>query len=195
MRTIRFVAVLAVLLASAAVGLVMTRNGPQFPASWPEELKPYSAQATLQQVATGTQEDVYEIPFTSPAEFEKAWPYLLKLKSKGAPLILESSPSTFAAGSPMSAGVKVLWPAAVTTEGLTAGPPWPESVLSASGELPEYVVAQNGKRAPLSETNGGGFHFRARVDIVLVVDGKIVDLNRIKLPADTPIVDHRKLAE
>ena len=32
----------------------------------------------------------------------------------------------------------------------------------------------------------------ARVDIELVVDGRIIDLNRIQLPADTPIIDNRK---
>ena len=32
---------------------------------------------------------------------------------------------------------------------------------------------------------------RARIDIELVVDGNIVDLNRIPLPADTPIIDKR----
>ena len=31
----------------------------------------------------------------------------------------------------------------------------------------------------------------AGVDIVLVVDGSVVDLNRIQLPADTPIIDRR----
>jgi hypothetical protein len=32
---------------------------------------------------------------------------------------------------------------------------------------------------------------RARVDIHLVVDGEVIDLNRIPLPADTPIIDKR----
>jgi hypothetical protein len=32
---------------------------------------------------------------------------------------------------------------------------------------------------------------RARIDIELVVDGDIVDLNRIGLPMDTPIIDKR----
>jgi len=34
--------------------------------------------------------------------------------------------------------------------------------------------------------------WRARIDIELVVDGRIIDLNRIQLPADTPIIDNRK---
>ena len=32
---------------------------------------------------------------------------------------------------------------------------------------------------------------RARIDIELIVDGKIVDLNRIPLPIDTQIIDKR----
>ena len=32
---------------------------------------------------------------------------------------------------------------------------------------------------------------RARIDIELIVDGDIVDLNRIPLPTDTPIIDKR----
>jgi hypothetical protein len=193
--------VLAVLLASAAaMGLIMTQKAAQFPASWPTELEPYHAQATLVQVAHGIQEDVYEIPFTNSQEFEKAWPYFLKLKSKGAPMILESSPSTYGvSGSTMSAGVRVLWPSGGISEmpdgtRLTAGPPWPESILSPVGGLPEYVVVEGDKWVPYTGSDKGGFRFRARVDIVLVVDGRIVDLNRIRLPRDTPIIDNRKPA-
>lgn len=32
---------------------------------------------------------------------------------------------------------------------------------------------------------------RVRIDIVLITDGKVVDLNRIPLPANTIIVDNR----
>jgi hypothetical protein len=60
--------------------------------------------------------------------------------------------------------------------------------------LPEYVVIQNGKWAALERSairSGTERWFRARVDIVLITDGSIVDLNRIPLPADTPIIDNR----
>lgn len=190
----------AVALASAAVAMVSTHKGVPFPASWPAELAPYSTQAAKVDVMHGIQETVYEIPFKSSEEFAKAWPYLLKLRSKGAPLILENSPSTCStSGSTMPAGVRVLWPAggsAGLPDGtrLSTGAPWPDYLLSASGELPEYVVLEHGKWAPLTESNGEGFRFRARVDIVLVVDGKIVDLNKTALPRDTPIVDNRKFA-
>jgi hypothetical protein len=76
--------------------------------------------------------------------------------------------------------------------------------------LPKYGVYQDGKWTAAVYKNGkwaaGGYEdgklidgkrtsiglmYRARVDIVLIVDGKIVDLNRIPLPADTPIIDKR----
>jgi hypothetical protein len=41
------------------------------------------------------------------------------------------------------------------------------------------------------ETEFRGIMYRARTDIVLIIDGNIVDLNRIPMPADTPIIDRR----
>jgi len=38
-----------------------------------------------------------------------------------------------------------------------------------------------------------GFIYRARVDLTLVVDGQVIDLNRIRLPADTLVIDRRNL--
>ena len=74
---------------------------------------------------------------------------------------------------------------------LGSGPPWPESIKSASGELPEYVTAKDGKWVPFAGEEDHGLLHRARVDIVLVTDGEVVDLNRIKLPGETPIIDKR----
>ena len=59
------------------------------------------------------------------------------------------------------------------------------------GGLPEYVSNQDGKWVAYDGKERKGFLHRARVDIVLITDGKIVDLNRIRLPADTPIIDNR----
>lgn len=80
---------------------------------------------------------------------------------------------------------------------LRIGPPWPDHIKSESGALPEYVVYENGKLA-LWDPDGGrslpkepARLMRCRVDIELIVDGQIVDLNRIALPADTPIIDKR----
>lgn len=78
----------------------------------------------------------------------------------------------------------------------TLGPPWPQELLTREGGLPEYVhaIPQNGK-AVLVEVKSGerprGFGYRARVDIEIVVDGKVIDLNRIEFPKDALIMDHR----
>ena len=74
---------------------------------------------------------------------------------------------------------------------MKASAPWPASIKSPSGELPEYVVASKETWVPFSDKSQKGFINRARVDIVLVVDGNIVDLNRIPLPLSTPIIDKR----
>lgn len=97
---------------------------------------------------------------------------------------------------------------------LRIGPPWPEDIRSESGGLPECVIYENGKWAPYTDEmqkvfekleeeeikrkekmhdviRPYYFRQRARVEIELVVDGDIVDLNRIPLPPDTPIIDKR----
>lgn len=80
---------------------------------------------------------------------------------------------------------------------LRIGPPWPDYIKSESGALPEYVVYENGKLAPWDFDGGRSLSkessqvMRCRADIELIVDGQIVDLNRIALPADTPIIDKR----
>jgi len=188
---------LACLVSGLCFALVMTDDKGTWPASWPKELEPLRGQAKTVCVAHGIQENVYEIPFADRAEFEKAWPYLLKLKSKGAPLILERSPSTYAvSGSTLTTGVRILWPSGGTTARpggakLEAGAPWPAYLSSATGELPEYVTVENDKWVPATADERKGFLHRARVDIVLVTDGRVIDLNRIALPAGTPIMDRR----
>jgi hypothetical protein len=93
---------------------------------------------------------------------------------------------------------------------LKIGPPWPDYIKSESGVLPEYVVYENDKWTPYTEKMQKEyekigkdladnreiylrqyFRQRARIEIQLIVDGDIVDLNRISLPADTPIIDRR----
>jgi hypothetical protein len=189
--------VMTVLLSSLCFALVMISNTGTWPDSWPKELEPYRKQARTLGVAHGIQETAHEIPFDNREDFEKAWPHILTLKSTGAPLILERSPSTYSvSGSTTKAGVRILCPSGgvfETPDGkrLIAGPPWPDYIMSESGELPEYVVNENGKWIPADRGNDKGFMNRARVDIVLITDAKIVDLNRIPLPPDTPIIDNR----
>jgi hypothetical protein len=84
---------------------------------------------------------------------------------------------------------------------LKVGPPWPDAIRDESGKLPEYVVADGleWRATTLQELHDSrklrdnatktSLTRRARTEILLVVDGKIVDLNRIKLP--NSVVDKR----
>jgi hypothetical protein len=189
--------VMTFLVSSFCFAMVEISDTGTWPASWPKELEPYRKQARTVTVAHGIQETVYEIPFDNREDFEKAWPYILTLKGSGSRLILEKSPSTYSiSGSTSTTGVRILCPSggvSVTPDGtrLIAGPPWPENIKLKSGELPEYVVHENGKWVPADRSHGKGCMNRARVDLVLITDGKIVDLNRIPLPPDTLIIDNR----
>lgn len=103
----------------------------------------------------------YLVPFTKQEEFEDAWPHLLKVKTKGAPIILVRGPKTdFFSIKP--AGV------------LIHTPPIDSEV-----------------RAAPRETTTARDRWLYANYIELAVDGEIVDLNRIELPADTPIIDER----
>jgi len=119
---------------------------------------------------TGIHEDVYEVNFKDRAEFERVWPVILKLKSNGGHIILKRAPSGWAK---LESGIQVFCP----PYGLKPAPKALETHAANSSRPPEYIE--------------DGDLFRSRIDIALVVDGKTIDLNRIPLPADTPIVDRR----
>jgi hypothetical protein len=181
-----------------------------WPDSWPKQLEGLRTQArTLRH----SQHILYEIPFTQRAEFESAWPHILTVKSTQAPLVLLSSPDNWL-GNSIAAGVRIRCPRTgllVNFQGanyppgsesaipggkfLKVGPPWPDDLKSPSGALPEYVLIDNGKWRAFERKDFGGPNERtirrARIEIDLIVDGNIVDLNRIPLPADTPIIDKR----
>jgi hypothetical protein len=180
------------------LAMVMSSDKGTWPSSWPKELERYRNQSKSFDVAHGIQENVHEISFTKRGEFEKAWPHILNLKSKGAPLIIERSPSTYGvSGSTAHTGVRILCPSGSGSEVdgkmYIADAPWPDYLKSPSGELPEYVIFDhdNAKWLPADKTERVGFMNRARVDIVLITDGKVIDLNRIQLPSNTPIIDNR----
>jgi hypothetical protein len=76
---------------------------------------------------------------------------------------------------------------------IRAQAPWPEEIVGSNGELPEYVVSghANGR---LTWFSGDGFligRTRARIDMELFIDGKIIDLNRTRLPDGAVIIDRR----
>ena len=106
----------------------------------------------------------YAIPFTTREEFQSAWPQLLKVKSKGAPIFLVRGPNFFL-GERHKAGVVMHCP-------------------------PLGQAANPATEAKINSTNARERWLNTNY-IELVVDGEIVDLNRIPLPADTPIIDER----
>lgn len=223
--------VAGVLLGAGREGacLVMFSKTGDWPKSWPEELEPLRNSARTIDVATGTQEHVYEIRFDDREEFERDWPVILSVKSPGAPLTLHSIKAkgkntvpwfehtgpVVQIYAPMNGIVPMtgrvsdydvggridpekLETAIKEGHALTCGPPWPDEIIGDDGCLPEYVasVTEGGRirwRRVDNLADVAGFHFRCRVEIHLVIDGEIIDLNRIKLPADTPIVDRRLL--
>jgi len=196
--TIALFGVVVIWATSCCFAMVLVHGKGTWPDSWPKELERFRNRAKSLGVATGIQEDIHEIGFRSRKEFERAWPHILKVKTKGAPLILERGPSTCpASGCAVKAGVRILCPCRGRSGGpsedkmLDTGPPWPDDLKLPTGGLPEYVVNDDGKWVAFDGTNRLGFIYRARVDIVLIADGEIVDLNRIPLPADTPIIDNR----
>lgn len=137
-----------------------------WPKTWPSELEPLRKQARTLEGPEVPQRH-YEIPFTDREQFEAAWPHLLRVKTKGAPIILVRGPKTdFFAVKP--AGVVIHTPPLNTDTRAN-----PEEPLPANW----------------------GTHVRQRwmwtTYIELAVDGRIVDLNRIPLPADAPIIDER----
>jgi len=180
-RTTAFLAVIAVCAMCSAVyaeyGVI---NEGAWPKSWPKELEPLRKQArTLvgpDRALVGPEPPYYHylIPFNKRAEFEAAWPHLLKVKSKGAPIILLRGPKTdFFAIEP--AGVLIH----------SHSPP-PELGIAASD-----LAARAKAEALLPGEANDRRNWRRTDYIELVVDGKIVDLNRIPLPEDTPIIDER----
>jgi hypothetical protein len=168
-RSIAFLAVAVCAVCSTAYALYGVANEGLWPKSWPAELEPLRKQArTLE----GPEEPYlhYAIRFTNREEFESAWPHLLKVKTKGAPVFLMRGENFFL-GKGRKAGVVVHSP----PRGRAESPP--------TGEK------------PIARGYAGGQALRMRwrntTYIELVVDGEIVDLNRIPLPADTPIIDER----
>ena len=139
-----------------------------WPKSWPVELEPLRKQSRTLEGPLGPRIH-YEIPFTQREQFEAAWPHLLKVKSEGAPLVLVRGPHKWV-GMPMAAGVRIHVPPA-------------EADRKLDQDVPAAALRPGDAAKPKRREH--------TAHIVLVVDGKIVDLNRIPLPQDTPIIDER----
>jgi hypothetical protein len=133
-----------------------------WPDSWPKELDPLRNQSrTLEGPQILLRH--YEIPFTNREEFEAAWPHLLKVKSKGAPIILVRKTNFFRVE--------------------------PAGVLIHTPPLGTDTRANPEKPLPGDRNRRDAWLWTSYIE--LVVDGEIVDLNRIRLPPDTTIIDER----
>lgn len=164
-RTTALLAAIAVCVVGSAYALYGVIDKGTWPESWPRGLEPLRKQSrTL--VGPMFAHRHYAIPFTKREELESAWPHLLKVKSKGAPIFLVHRPNFFL-GERVKAGVVVHSPPL----GQADNPATPE--------------------APIPGVIDARMKWTYTTYIDLVVDGQIVDLNRIPLPPDTPIIDER----
>ena len=162
-RPIYFVAVIAFCLISSVYAEYTVTDKGTWPNTWPKELEPLRKQATTL-VGPEVEASHYEIPFTKREEFEAAWPFILKVKTPGAPIILKKGPKT---------DFFQVNPAGVLIHSRPAG-----------------TKSRAMRKSPLDQ-EGLNQHSIRVTYIELVVDGNIVDLNRIQMPRDTLILDER----
>lgn len=159
-------AVLALLVTSStAFALYSVSETGDWPNDWPKELETLRKQSrTL--VGPTLEAQHFAMRFKTREEFEAAWPHILKVKSPGAPIFLKRGPNFFL--DKERAGVVVHCP----PKGQRDNPKTLEAPIEG------YPV-----ESPI--------RWQWTNYIELVVDGAIVDLNRIPLPSDTPIIDER----
>jgi hypothetical protein len=164
-RTAALLAAFFFCTAGSVCALYSVSISGDWPKTWPRELEPLR-KSSRTYVGPMVEQQHFSIPFTKREEFETAWPHLLKVRSKGAPVILvrPNSMSDFFAVKP--AGVLIHSPPVGTDK--RANP-----------------------EAPISGVTNVRERWMNTTYTELVVDGSIVDLNRIPLPADTPIIDER----
>ncbi len=204
--------------ASAAV---MVHEEGTWPKDWPTELEPLRKSSRTIDVATGIQQKIYEIRVPDAETFQKIWPAVLKLRTPGSPLMLDRTQAGAVNGflHNKAGTIRVYAPTGshrtakpfdilnppdieeLIREGraLRVAAPWPKEIVGTNGELPEYVVSElrDGRMRwvagdPHDKANRPrGFYYRARIDIGLVVDGKIIDLNQVRLPDGVRVFDRR----
>ncbi|MDM8004712.1 MAG: hypothetical protein QUV05_00970 [Phycisphaerae bacterium] len=180
---------------------------------WSKELEPCRARAsTISEQPIGGGE-VYTIPFADRGDFEKIWPVLVTLKSKGAPLILRSGGVEVRRRCPVFSDVS-LDLSGVKKDDSAEPDDWISAVRlrTVAKESKEYCAgwpvgtypgvkiyapstscyAKGSSAYAGAEAQDHSTMGRSTTVIELFVgDGKVIDLNRIRLPAETPIVDNR----
>jgi hypothetical protein len=164
-RTIAVFAAIVFCAVGPAYALYSVSFEGTWPKSWPKELEPLRKQSRTLEGPEAPHLH-YAIPFTNREQMESAWAHFLKVKTKGAPIVLVRAPNFFLAEH-AKAGIVVHCPPLGQADNLAT---------------PE---------APIPGVTNVRERWMNTTYIELVVDGDIVDLNRIPLPADTPIVDER----
>ena len=170
---------------TAAIYEIPFTSRKEFESAWPHVLKLKSKEASIS-LRSSPDERLGDmitagVRIWSPNTGQSIWPVTTNLRSSDFPLDEQTAQ-------------------ALAEVSLRIGPPWPEHIKLESGALPTYVINENGKWSAYRESESDSEHERvrkqirvkrARLEIELIVDGDIVDLNRILLPADTPIIDKR----
>ena len=151
--------------ASAAHALYGVNDVGTWPKSWPSDLEPLRKQA---RTLVGPMVDArhFAIRFESREQFEAAWPSLLKVKTKAAPIFLIRGENFFL-GDRRKAGVIIHCP----PEGQNKNPRTPEKPIEGIQNLRERWMNTN--------------------FIEVVDDGETVVFEHLKVPKGTPIVDER----
>lgn len=207
-------------LLREATALVIPYNEGRWPTTWPKELETLRETSQTLVMATGMQEHIYTIPFENREQFEKLLPILMKVRTPGSPVTLSKvgkiergwgdllsnskpairikGPTGGYLGGTINVGGQIDRKKLDDGTMLFAGTPWPAYLNGPLGELPEFVVSVKSgdgkyKWVPSEQLDKGqvGFLHRARIDLEFVVDGDIIDLNRIPLPPDAKIIDRR----
>ena len=152
-------------VSSTAFALYSVSEMGDWPKDWPSELEPLRKQSRTFVGPTFSARH-FAIRFADRDSFEAAWRSILKVKSQGAPIFLVQGPNFFLGKE--KAGLVIHCP----PEGQWKNPNTPEGPIKGYAEE--------------SRSRWGNTNY-----IELVVDGEIIDLNRISLPPGTPIVDER----
>ena len=189
-------------------GIMIINKGGNWPANWPEVLEPFRPIATTGNFMGGSQATYYYIEFETRDEFESVWPSILKLKSKGAPLTLHNidKPSTDPNDTRVlytKPQVLIICPIAGVYQAMPDGryihkADWTEDIENQliDDVLPQFVGKDsNGKWSIDPNIVGLRSLQQARIELSLYIDGKVIDLNRIHLPENTPIKDYRKFEQ
>ena len=144
-----------------AYALYEVSDTGDWPDSWPDELEPLR-EHSLTFVGPHFDYQHFAMRFDDRDTFEAAWPHILQVKTEGAPIILVRGENYFL-GEGQAAGVIVHSPPA----------------------------GQDDPPAPIPDLDNPRVQWMHTNYIELVVDGEVVDLNRLELPPDTPIIDER----